>query len=160
MSILYIPWRKNYKRKLPTEACPFCVAFLAHNDRENLVIKRFKTCALVLCLHPYNAGHLLIIPYKHTGIFADLSPEERHEIIDIMNQAIMVLYTALGCQGINTGINLGDGCAGGSIPEHLHVHVVPRFKGDTNFLPIVASSRLITRDLMDLYDTLFKAFQS
>jgi len=80
MSILYIPWRKNYKRKLPTEACPFCVAFLAHNDRENLVIKRFKTCALVLCLHPYNAGHLLIIPYKHTGIFADLSPEERHEI--------------------------------------------------------------------------------
>lgn len=160
MSILYVPWRKNYKRKSSAESCPFCTAFSGKSDRENLVIKRFKTCALVLCLHPYNAGHLLIIPYKHTDLFSDLSSEERHELVDVMDQAIVALYKVLDCQGINTGLNLGDGCAGGSIPHHLHLHVVPRFKGDTNFLPIISSTRLITRDLMEVYDLLFKVFET
>lgn len=157
MEILYIPWRKRYKRQAKS-SCPFCASLSKTDDRTNLIIKRFETCALFLCLHPYNAGHVLIIPYKHTGEFAELSEKERHEMVDVMDQAISVLYKKLCCNGVNAGINLGDGSAGGSIPEHLHMHVVPRFFGDTNFLPLMTSTRLITRDLMEVYDQLVEAF--
>lgn len=158
MSILYIPWRKKYTKRPPQAACPFCEALSKTNDRESLIIRRYSTCALFLCLHPYNAGHLLIVPTTHTGELSRLTDAERNELMWVMNQAIPILYQVLGCQGINAGINLGDGTAGGSIPEHLHIHVVPRFKGDTNFLPIIASTRLITRDLMEIYDTLVPHF--
>ncbi|MBN2267616.1 MAG: HIT domain-containing protein [Candidatus Babeliaceae bacterium] len=158
MGFLYLPWRKRYKRSSVTDVCPFCHAFAASDDRANLIVKRFCTCALFLCLHPYNAGHLLVIPYRHIGVFAELTEEERYEMMDIMNKAIKVLFEIMGCQGMNAGINLGDGTAGGSIPQHIHFHLVPRFKGDTNFLPILTGTRLITSDLMEIYDKLVGAF--
>lgn len=159
MKFLYIPGRKRYKKQSVFDNCPFCSKFPEDKDRENLIIKRFNTCALFMCLHPYNAGHLLVIPYKHTGNFTELGKEEQYEMIDVMNLAIISLGKALDCQNMNIGMNFGDGTAGGSVPGHIHLHIVPRFKGDTNFLPIITSTRLITRDLMEVYDILVEEFK-
>ncbi|KKR96090.1 MAG: Bis(5'-adenosyl)-triphosphatase [candidate division TM6 bacterium GW2011_GWE2_41_16] len=149
-----VPDSRGYTNKI--EGCPFCNMFEQSNDRENFILKRYEHCAVLLNLHPYNTGHLLVVPYMHTGDLDALGIPARAEMFKLVNSMTKILYTTLNCDGINIGINLGDGAAGGSIPDHVHVHIVPRYKGDTNFLPITSNTRLITRDLNDVYDQLVK----
>lgn len=163
MEHLYAPWRGTYTKKAQNEThldsgCPFCNHLTDNNDEKNYVLKRYKNSAVLLNAYPYNPGHLLIIPTAHVAHLHDLSPEARAELMDDITEAVQILERTLHNHGTNIGINLGEACAGGSIPEHLHIHVVPRWPGDTNFLPVLAQTKQISEDLNTVYEKLRKAF--
>lgn len=158
MKQLYAPWRESYIQTKDPKVCPFCVQKDAHNDEKHFILRRFTHCYAMLNLFPYNAGHLLIIPYKHEGSLELLSPEVHHELMDIASMSISILKKTLGAQGINMGLNQGGAAAGGSIPEHLHLHVLPRWLSDTNFLVTLSNTKQISFDLHKIYDQLKTAF--
>lgn len=162
MKQLYAPWRSNYtlggSGKKNGNGCPFCVQAADTNDAEHFIIKRYKHCFVMLNLYPYNAGHLMVIPYQHTGQLPELSKEAHHEIIEVVSHAVTILQTTLKAEGLNIGFNFGGKAAGGSIPEHLHLHVIPRWLGDTNFLVTLADTKPISVDLQQMYQRLQKAF--
>ena len=164
MKQLYAPWRSNYtlgiSDKKNGKTCPFCVQAADTNDAEHFIIKRYKHCFVMLNLYPYNAGHLMVIPYQHTGQLPELPAQAQHEIIDVVSHAVTILQTTLKAEGLNIGFNFGGKAAGGSIPEHLHLHVVPRWLGDTNFLVTLADTKPISFDLQKMYEQLQKAFEA
>ena len=162
MKHLYAPWRGTYTLEAHEQThlekgCPFCLRD-QKLDKKKYVIKRFEHTIVLLNLYPYNPGHLLIVPIEHVGKLSDLSPQARTELMEVLAKSVTVLEKALGSSGTNVGINLGDEAAGGSIPEHLHVHVVPRWKGDTNFLPVIAGTKQLSQDLNAVYDALKSVF--
>lgn len=158
MKRLYTPWRSSYasavqgtKDPNATAAdCAFCSQLKENNDVKNYILKRFQHSYVVLNKYPYNAGHLLVIPFEHKAQLHTLSLEARHELIDILNQAIQAVQSHLGAQGVNVGLNIGR-AAGAGIPSHLHFHVLPRWDGDTNFLPTLANVKTISFDLNEMY---------
>ncbi len=160
MDILYAPWRTSYspKNRVSDEECPFCNRLhqSSEHDESNLIIKRLRYCAVMLNLYPYGKGHALIIPYKHTNNLDNLTIDERSELIETVNDTTKLLEEFLKCDGINIGINKGK-AAGGSIQSHLHIHILPRFIGDTNFL-ITANTKVITNDIIQLYRELKNIF--
>jgi ATP adenylyltransferase len=164
MELLYAPWRSKYftfgstKRAEKNNLCPFCSKFNL-DDRENLILKKFKHCVIMLNLHPYNAGHLLIMPLKHTAHLHELSGDERSELMEITSLTMQLLENIFQCDGINMGLNKGK-ASGGSIQDHLHIHVLPRFIGDTNFLGALANTKQISFNIYDIYDKLLPHFQS
>ena len=115
-------------------------------DREHLVVWRGPTCFAVLNRYPYTNGHLLLLPYREVADYDALTPEERHELADLTARAVGWLRVALAPDGFNVGMNLGA-AGGAGIPRHLHVHVVPRWAGDTNFMPVVGGAKVIPEAL-------------
>ena len=164
MEYLYAPWRGGYiKDKIQLEktgSCPFCIALESSDDSYHFVLKRFSECALLLNAYPYNPGHLLIIPRAHVDNLEDLTPSARAQIMELTSKAIPVLEQTIKNTGTNIGINLGSRAAGGTIPEHLHVHILPRFEGDTNFLPALAQTKQLSDDLKEVYSILYNAFNN
>lgn len=166
MKFLYVPWRSKYVQqkgpiKSPTakkEECVFCLKFSENMDNSNFILARFKYHAVILNLHPYNTGHLMILPFEHVKKLNELSNEARAELIELTNYSINILEEQLECEGINFGINLGK-TAGAGIPSHLHLHIVPRWQGDTNFLPIIADVKIISFDLNKIYNDLKPKFE-
>lgn len=161
MDKLYAPWRHNYvidtarkknKKKLKN-GCVFCHQFDENNDKKYLIIKRYKNCAVMLNAYPYNAGHLLILPFKHKGELEDLDNDTRQELMKLINLSIKILKKIIKPQGFNVGLNMGY-AGGGGIPSHLHFHVLPRWNGDTNYLTTIADSKVICSDFYKIYDTL------
>ncbi|MFC4060358.1 HIT family protein [Planomonospora corallina] len=131
----------------PEDGCPFCeIPKLA--DEDGLIVARGELVYAVLNLYPYNSGHLMICPYRHTADYADLSPAETAEFSDFTRRALSALRKASGAQGFNVGMNLG-GVAGAGIAAHLHQHVVPRWGGDTNFMPVVGRTKVLPQLLRD-----------
>lgn len=165
MKQLYSPWREDYTKSVAhskdasatADQCVFCQHFKDDNDESNLIIKRFKHMIVMFNRFPYNAGHLLILPIKHVANLCDLSQEARIELIELTNHATNVVKEAFGCNGVNIGMNLGK-AAGAGIPSHLHMHVLPRFNGDTNFLATLADTKAISFDLKKMYATLKPKF--
>jgi len=165
MKRLYCPWRKQYSKEVngtkkegaTSDECVFCAKLSENDDEKNYIIKRFAHCAVLLNLFPYNAGHVLVIPYRHVACLSDLSEAERAEIMEVVSKAVECAKDALQAQGINVGLNLGR-AAGAGIPSHLHMHVLPRWTGDTNFMPLIADSKTVSFDLNEIYQTLKKAF--
>lgn len=165
MDILYAPWRDAYVRgksgadseDQEAPRCPFCIKDVQKKDRDLFVLKRYEHCFVIMNLYPYAAGHLLVVPYRHVAALSDFSSEERAEFFEVASLAAEALTATLQAHGINLGMNLGK-AAGAGIPDHLHLHAVPRWIGDTNFLPIVAKTKQISVDLHHLYDRLLKAF--
>jgi ATP adenylyltransferase len=157
MKLLYAPWRNAYikknKDKFKCTSCVFCKIFAEQQDQENLVLVRLRHTAIIMNLYPYNAGHLLILPYQHSALLEELEPEIRNELIETVSTSMSVLTTFFKCDGMNMGLNTGK-ASGGSVPEHLHIHLVPRWTGDTNFLVAIADTKLISTNLKDLYDQL------
>lgn len=153
---LYTPHRMAYIRgegKPKNEGeCPFCEVPRLR-DEDGLVVARGSLVYAVLNLYPYNSGHLMIVPYRHVSDYADLTEEETIEVAAFTRCALRALRRASGAQGFNVGMNLGA-VAGAGIAAHLHQHVVPRWGGDTNFMPVVAATRVLpallgpTRDLV------------
>ena len=129
------------------EDCPFCRAPKL-SDEDGLIVARGSLVYLVLNLYPYNGGHVLVVPYRHVADYTDLTPEETAEFSDFTKHAIRALRRASGAQGFNIGINLGS-VAGAGIAAHLHQHVVPRWGGDTNFMPVVSRTRVLPQLLAD-----------
>lgn len=158
MDILYAPWRSEFsgkelktKKEDSTEKeCVFCVQLAEDNDEKHYILKRFKNCIVMLNRFPYNAGHLLIMPIKHTGELTALSQEIRTELMELITACTTILKEQLASHGTNVGLNLGR-ASGPSIPSHLHFHVLPRFEGDTNFMPVLAQTKVISFDLNEVY---------
>ena len=152
---LWAPWRESYILKPKPKHCVFCEKANADsaNDRENLVLERTKNAMVIMNTYPYNAGHLLIIPYAHVSQPEDLPREIYHEVCDLILDWKIHLKETVKAHGMNIGANVG-GAAGAGIAEHLHYHIIPRWPGDTNFITTIADTRVVSQSLTDLYDKL------
>jgi len=131
----------------PNDNCPFCV-IPSMTDEEGLIVARGMSVYAVLNLYPYNSGHLMIVPYRHVPDYSDLDDAETAELAEFTKRALEALRKASGAQGFNVGMNLG-GVAGAGIAAHLHQHVVPRWGGDTNFMPVVGHTKVLPQLLRD-----------
>ncbi len=160
LDILWAPWRMKYVKyaaiRKPIEECIFCKARdEVGKERENLVLFRAKYCLVMLNLFPYNTGHLMIAPYRHVPSLEQLSNEELTELMVLTKRCLKMLREAYKPDGFNIGINIGR-VAGAGFEEHVHIHVVPRWNGDTNFMPVIAGTKVIPESVLDTYDTLIK----
>ncbi|MCL4507984.1 MAG: HIT domain-containing protein [Chloroflexi bacterium] len=120
------------------------------DDDKTFILHRGKTCFAILNLYPYNNGHLMIVPYEHTANLADLSPDTAVELWDLTRTAVRALERGMRPNGLNIGMNLGH-VAGAGVDDHLHMHVVPRWEGDTSFMGITGNTRLIPQDLSETW---------
>jgi ATP adenylyltransferase len=146
MNHLWSPWRLEYViGNTPDTGCALCEA-PRRTDPESLVVFTGRSCYVVLNLYPYNNGHVMVVPYRHVAAFALLTPEELHELALLTQRSEIALYEAYQPQGLNVGVNLGRP-AGAGILEHLHVHLVPRWTGDTNFMTIAGQTRVLPETL-------------
>ena len=158
MERLWSPWRMEYieaTRDEGDEGCPFC-AVLASAEGTR-VLARTPLAFVTLAKYPYNPGHLLILPVRHTGDLEDLTAEENAQIASLLQRSIRALREVADPGGFNIGLNLGR-TAGAGIPGHLHWHVVPRWGGDTNFMPVVGQTRVLPELLDDTFAKLRPAF--
>ena len=160
MDKLWAPWREKYITALDgqSKGCVFCKILRQKKDRENYIFIRGKHCFAVLNLYPYNNGHSLIVPYKHVGESEKLSREEKIELWELIEATKKLLNSILRPQGYNVGMNLGR-VAGAGFPGHLHIHIVPRWVGDMNFMPVVASTKVVSQSLAVLHGRLKNAYQ-
>jgi len=159
---LWTPWRRAFIESAANESdsgCFLCAHLASHDDRANLVLQRAERTFVLMNLYPYNSGHLLIAPYEHTGDFAALDPLTAAELMHVTQRAVSVLTAEYRPHAFNIGLNLGR-VAGAGLPDHLHVHVVPRWNGDTNFMPITADTKVLPESLDQTYDRLEPRFRS
>jgi ATP adenylyltransferase len=140
----------------PEDGCPFC-EIPKLTDGEGLIVARGTMVFAVLNLYPYNSGHLMVVPYRHVSDFTDLDDGETGELADFTKRALRALRKASGAQGFNVGMNLG-GVAGAGIAAHLHQHIVPRWGGDTNFMPVVGRTKVLPQLLRDTREMLAEAW--
>jgi ATP adenylyltransferase len=158
---LWTPHRMAYiEGEKPTaeagNGCPFCAA-PGKSDAEGLVVHRGQTCYVVMNLFPYNPGHLLVCPYRHVSLYVDLTDEETTEFTTLTKQAVRALEAASAPHGFNLGMNQGA-VAGAGVAAHLHQHVVPRWSGDSNFLPIIGQTKALPVLLEDTRSRLVEAW--
>jgi ATP adenylyltransferase len=145
---LWSPWRLAYITGEKNEnGCVFCAA-LSSADGDELIVFRGKTCFVILNLFPYNNGHLMVIPNRHVASLGGLNDAERHELIDLTRTCEAALTEAYAPHGMNLGINLGKP-AGAGVLDHVHMHIVPRWNGDTNFMSVVGQTRVLAEELPD-----------
>jgi ATP adenylyltransferase len=156
LETLWSPWRVEYFEKQPRDRDFLERAATASDDAEHLVITRRKTAFLMMNRYPYAVGHLMAVPYRKTADLASLGDNEVVELWQLVAHAQSLLKAAAKAQGFNVGLNLGES-AGAGVADHLHIHIVPRWSGDTNFMPIVAGTRTISEGLRPLYDKLIGA---
>ncbi len=154
--LAYIQGENRPLHDEPGEDCPFCRA-PAVSDEEGLIVARGETVYAVLNLYPYNSGHLMVCPYRHVASYIDLDVEEVVELAAFTQQAIRALQEAFGPQGFNIGMNQGT-AGGAGIAAHLHQHVVPRWGGDTNFMPLIARTKVLPQSLPDTRATVAVAW--
>jgi ATP adenylyltransferase len=143
MERLWAPWRLAYLEGSKDEeaACVFCTK-PEMSDEDALIVHRGEHCYVVLNLYPYTSGHLMVLPYRHVATPGELVGAERADLWELLDRSLQALTTALSAQGHNVGLNLG-GAAGAGIADHLHLHVVPRWRGDVNFMPALADVRVM-----------------
>jgi ATP adenylyltransferase len=160
MENLWAPWRIDYiLGKTKEEGCIFCTKPRSQEDDDNLIVHRGAGAFTMMNKYPYNNGHLLVAPYKHVPDPCMLGTDENALLMDEVCKAIRVLRTVMKAHGFNVGLNLGD-VAGAGIEEHLHYHVVPRWRGDVNFMPVLADVRVIPEHLRSTCKKLRACFDS
>ncbi|MBN1142513.1 MAG: HIT domain-containing protein [Deltaproteobacteria bacterium] len=159
MKQLWAPWRMAYVGgDVVDEECVFCLRDKGEQDLERLVLHRGDHCFVVMNKYPYSNGHLLIVPFRHTSSLEELSAPERLELFELLVRAQSVLQDMLHPQGFNIGINLGK-VGGAGVTEHVHIHIVPRWLGDTNFMPVFADVRVIPEHLQATFEMLRAVFK-
>jgi ATP adenylyltransferase len=163
MDKLWSPWRSQYidsfKNEKDKDECVFCEMINeVPEDLNNLIVDKGPLTFTVLNLYPYNNGHLMVVPYRHTSEFTSITPEENLEIMEKMRAAYDALKETLHPEGFNMGLNLGR-AAGAGIHEHIHFHIVPRWNGDTNFMPTLGEVKVISQDLIETKKKLLKAYK-
>ena len=159
LETLWAPWRVEYFQKDPRDRDFLSRAAMASDDAEHLVITRRKTAFLMMNRYPYSVGHLMAVPYRKVAELSSLGDNEVVELWKLVAHGQALLRAATKAQGFNVGLNLGE-CAGAGVVDHLHIHIVPRWCGDTNFMPILAGTRTISEGLRGLYDKLIAVQQS
>ncbi|MBP1357147.1 MAG: HIT domain-containing protein [Sulfolobus sp.] len=157
MKILWAPWRYSYvtgstenKKKY---TCLFCDIVKENNDKENYILYRSKYAYIMLNAYPYNTAHVMIVPYRHVASIDSLSSEEGFELFSLLNIVIKAIREVYNPHGFNIGINMGK-VAGAGIEQHVHVHVVPRWEGDANFMPLLAGTKVMPESLNVTYEKL------
>jgi len=148
----------EYVRVERGEGCFICEAARASDPEEHLVLHKTSKTIVLMNKYPYNTGHLLLAPVRHVPDFSSLTHDELVELAEILRRSIEMLKQALSPEGFNIGVNLGK-VAGAGLESHLHIHVVPRWLGDTNFMPVIANTKVIPEALKDTYNRL-KAYAS
>ncbi|MBI4343171.1 MAG: HIT domain-containing protein [Candidatus Omnitrophica bacterium] len=147
---LWAPWRSAFLTRTSPGRCIFCAAKRAQNDRRHLVVARGRGTLAMLNLYPYNNGHVMVAPARHVGELESLTAAEWAEMGRLSQRLMTRLRAALRPHGFNVGMNLGR-VAGAGFPGHLHLHIVPRWNGDTNFMPIAGRTKVISQSLEELY---------
>jgi ATP adenylyltransferase len=163
MEVQFTPWRMAYIKGTNTpedEGCVLCNLHQADpaDDRANYVLHRADYCYVVLNLYPYNTGHIMVVPYEHTAELPSLTDAAASELFGLSRRCVALLNQEYQPHGCNLGMNLGH-AAGAGIAEHLHMHIVPRWTGDFNFLPLVGGTKLIPEALEDTYARLCPLFE-
>lgn len=157
--VVWAPWRMDYILGEKTTECIFCTKPQEPQDATNLILWRGSHAFVICNRYPYNNGHLMIVPYIHAASLTALTPEQRSELMELTSLCERILTQALRPQGFNVGINLGA-AAGAGIAEHLHIHIVPRWAGDTNYMTVVGELRVIPQHLDATYQLLAPYFQA
>lgn len=153
MEQIWAPWRIQYIEMEKPEGCFLCEGPGQNNDALNYILYRGDKNFIILNGYPYNPGHLLVSPYRHVANLEELTEEERHEHFEIVSRSIKVLRQVFNPGGFNIGINAGK-VAGAGIDDHFHTHVVPRWQGDTNFMAVLADTRVLPEALAGTYQKL------
>ena len=154
MEKIWAPWRMQYILSDKKKECVFCVKAKEKEDKKNYILFRDTLAFVILNIFPYNNGHLMIAPYRHVASLEELSEEELLQVMMLIKKGLTSLKKSLKADGYNIGINIGS-IAGAGIADHLHVHIVPRWSGDTNFMPILAETKVLPQHL----DTTFEILQ-
>jgi len=161
MEKLFSPWRSQYissfSDKGSEEGCVLCDAYFSNDDEASLVVFRGRESFVLMNRFPYNSGHLMILPVRHTSDFQSLTPSETIETMELLRASELALKELSHPQGFNIGMNLGR-VSGAGIDGHLHWHIVPRWNGDTNFLPILAEVKVVSEDMERQWKKLHEIF--
>jgi ATP adenylyltransferase len=158
MDYLWTPWRFQYVSAAPAAECLFCVKAAARRDEEHLVVHRGADSFVLLNLYPYTSGHLMVAPYAHVATLEEAPEEALAEMMRLARQAEKHLRTLYRPRGLNVGFNIGE-CAGAGVADHLHMHVLPRWPGDTSFVTTIGETRIVPEDLAVTYEKLSRAFR-
>lgn len=155
---IWAPWRLRYVSTANKQTdCVFCAKPGEGDDRKALIVHRGERCYVILNLYPYTSGHLMVAPFEHAGRFEEIDPATVAEMTDLAQQAIRKLEEVYSPEGFNVGLNQGR-VAGAGVEGHIHLHVVPRWAGDTNYMPVVADTRVMPQTLEETYDALEGGF--
>lgn len=160
MKHLWSPWRMNYiEGNKKEEGCVFCNAQSKPDSAENLIAFRGKSAYVILNRYPYTSGHLMVIPFKHVGTIEELDSETRAEMMELTSRCTTELRQIYKPHGFNVGINMGE-AAGAGVLGHVHIHIVPRWAGDTNFMSSVGETRVLPESLEQTYQRVREAFEA
>ncbi len=159
MKRLWAGWRMGYILGEKPHVCAFCEALTADDDAANYVVHRGKRVTLMLNLYPYVNGHMLVVPNVHLGDLLDLDDETLAEMMRLTKKGLQLLRAAMNPHGFNVGLNLGQ-AAGAGIQDHVHIHIVPRWENDTNFMPVLSDVRVIPEWIDDTYSKLISALRA
>lgn len=159
MEYISTPWRKEYvKQVFKMKECIFCRALKMKNDREAYIPYRGEYNFVILNIYPYNPGHLMIAPFKHIDSIEKAQKESTNEMIDLLKLSLKILREKYSPHGFNTGMNIGKS-AGAGVADHYHLHIIPRWIGDSNFMATVGKTKVIIEDLGTTYNELYPLFQ-
>ena len=150
MKRIWSPWRIQYFRNPAPKGCIFCDKPEEDQDIQNCILFRGKLNFIIMNIFPYNPGHLLVVPYRHIGILEDMTVQERNEHYQLVSKSVGVLRAETKTDSFNVGMNLGR-VAGAGIADHIHTHIVPRWNGDNNFMPVIAETRVISEYIQEIY---------
>ena len=154
MEKIWAPWRNKYVTLKTKKKCIFCIdKKSASGDKKKYILKRNKYCFSLLNLYPYNNGHVMVAPYRHVGTLEMLKERELLDLIGLVNHTKKKMDKSIGSMGYNIGVNIGK-AAGAGFPDHVHMHIVPRWEGDTNFMPVLSDTKVIAASLDDMFDLL------
>ncbi len=154
MEHLWAPWRMEYIKKIKEEeGCILCQKPAEKNDEPNYILYRGKKNFIIMNTYPYNTAHLMVAPYRHIASLDELTDRERGEHFEIVSRCVRVLRRVFSPDGFNIGMNIGR-VAGAGIDKHIHTHIVPRWAGDTNFMPIIADTNVVNEALAETYQRL------
>ena len=153
MENLWAPWRIDYILSKKPAGCIFCDKPADKNDEDNYILHRGKYHFIILNAFPYNNGHMMVVPYRHTATLSGWAPEEQQEMMELADLGVELLKKTMHPDGFNLGINMGL-VGGAGIADHIHLHIVPRWNGDTNFMPVLSDNRVISEALQATYGKL------
>jgi len=159
MDYIFAPWRIRYILAPKYKGCIFCDFPAQNDDEKNLILYRSQKCFIIMNKYPYNPGHLMVAPYRHVAEIEKLTEEEEKDLFHCLKVAIAAIKSTLKPHGFNVGVNIGR-VAGAGIEDHVHMHVVPRWNGDTNFMPVLADVKVIPEALEETYKKLKKAIET
>ncbi|MCK4631946.1 MAG: HIT domain-containing protein [candidate division Zixibacteria bacterium] len=155
--MIWAPWRAAFILGKKEKGCIFCKRLKMKDSVKNLILFRGEKNFVILNKFPYNTGHTLVVPNRHTGQIEKLNADEAAEFFDLVRKSVTAIKKALKPDSMNLGMNLGRG-SGAGIPGHVHMHIVPRWQGDTNFMPVIGKTNVISVPLEPVYDALRKEF--